>query len=87
VLGTIVSKSPMPRSYTVQIPSGIVCRNRAPRLRDSMQNYTDADVDFDIASPDQISSDEPTNVEVRLRSPIQTRLQTGTTLTAPSRYS
>ena len=80
----------MPRSYAVQTSSGIVRRNRfhlVPRLRDPMQNHTDADVDIDIASPDQPSSDEPANAEVRPRSPIRTRLQTGTTLRAPSRYS
>ena len=62
VPGTIVSKSHMPRSYAVQTSSGIVRRNRfhlVPRLRDPMQNHTDADVDIDIASPDQPSSDEP----------------------------
>ena len=52
-----------------------------------MQNYTDADVDIDIASLNQPSSDEPANAEVRPRSPIWTRLQTGTILRAPSRYS
>jgi len=88
VPGTIVSKSHMPRFYAAQTSSGIVRRNRlhlVPRLRDPIQNYTDADVDIDIAFPDQPSSDEPANAEVRSRSPIQT--QTGTTLRAPSRYS
>ena len=66
----------------VQTSSGIVRRNRlhlVPRLRDPIQNYTEADVDIDITSPDQPLSDKPANAEVRPRSPIRTHLQTGTT--------
>jgi len=91
--GTIVSKTLIPRSYAVQTSSGIVHRNRhhlAPRLTDPKQNNKETEIDFDVTLPDEPLRNEAADAaqnQTGPRFPNRTRLRTGTTLRAPSRYS
>ena len=91
--GTIVSKTLMPRSYVVRTSSGIVrrnCHHLAPRLRDPKQNNKETEIGFDETLPDEPLRNEAADTaqdQTGPRSPIRTRLRTGTTLRAPSRYS
>ena len=86
----MVSKTLIPRSYAVQTSSGIVRRNHhhlAHRLRDPKQNNKETEIDFDVTLPDEPLRNEAAGAaqnQTGPRSPIRTRLQTGTTLRAPS---
>ena len=86
VPGTIVSKSHMPRSYTVRTSSGLVRRNRhhlAPRIGGPSQYYRDVDLEIDTPLPEEPISEGAANAtedQTVPRPPIRTRLQTGTTM-------
>ena len=80
VPGTIISKTQMPRSYTIQTSSGVVRRNRyhlAPRLGGQPQTDVGVHVETETAFPQEPASEETSDTgEQRTvpRSPIQTRL-------------
>ena len=93
VPGTIISRTQMPRSYTVQTSSGEVHRNRchlAPRLGEQLQTNNGVRVETEMAFPEGPASEGTSDTgEQRTvpRSPIQTCLRTGATMRPPSQFT
>ena len=89
--GHVIAPANTPRSYVVETPTGEVRRNRShivPQVpMPSTENQIPKETDNEAGSSSSDQAGHSRNQIPRARSPIATRLRTGTKILPPERYT